>query len=85
MTEIHCKELSNCPVLVQWFQSLCGESCNGFDMLIELAVLLSVVLETQSLASAQVLEDQEKVVEEMKKDASELGIEVIDQISALAG
>lgn len=50
-----------------------------------MTVFLSVVSETQSLASAQVLEDQEKVVEEMKKDASELGIEVIDQISALAG
>lgn len=44
-----------------------------------------MILEAQSLVSSQVLEDQEKVAEEIKKDASELGIEVIDQISAIAG
>lgn len=71
-----------CPIL-QFF-------CSDFTAFVIIycvmvLMLLSVVSETQSLASAQVLEDQEKAVEEMKKDASELGIEVIDQISALAG
>ena len=40
--------------------------------------------ESQSLASQQ-FDDQEKATEDLKKDISELGIEVVDQISALTG
>ena len=36
-------------------------------------------------SSSSATDDQQKASDELRKDASELGIEVIDQISAVAG
>ena len=47
--------------------------------------MLSKVSDTPSLTS-HILEDKDgKLTEDLKKDTSELGIEVVDQISAVAG
>lgn len=40
---------------------------------------------SESSSSAAAVEDQQKASDELRKDVSELGIEVIDQISAAAG
>lgn len=40
---------------------------------------------SESSSAAAAAEDQQKASDELRKDASELGIEVIDQISAAAG
>jgi hypothetical protein len=45
---------------------------------------LCLCFELESSSTAAV-DDQQKVSDELRKDASELGIEVIDQISAAAG
>ena len=49
---------------------------------VSLFLFISVLIESPSSLAA---DDQQKASDELRKDVSELGIEVIDQISAAAG